>query len=247
MAARSSCRSSAAEPLDDEDDDYERIEFADDDVEVLPPDDRGDDEEMAVLRELMRKRVAGMSDEEIQRIADDQGLGEDFDPARLDEIQGTRAGELYDSLVEGEGEPLMPTSGSFGWGRWAQASDAMALELYVNASTRAADIQCEVSAGFVVISECGEPRLSGKLNIPVVVDEVTWALEVDDDDASRRVLFVELPKKEVGDYGFAQQVGGGDAAVETAALFESLRVDGAECAAPGLVAGTFMVDEGFLG
>ena len=53
-------------------------------------------------------------------------------------------------------------------------------------------------------------------------------------------------KREVGEYGFARKVGAGEAAVERVALFESLRVDGVECAAIGLVEGTYEEEEGFL-
>ena len=57
----------------------------------------------------------------------------------------------------------------------------------------------------------------------------------DDEDAEaevpRRILFVELPKK-------------GSVDATGVALFDSLRVEGAECAAPGLVDGTYYVEEG---
>lgn len=181
-----------------------------------------------MLKSLVKKQMAGMSDDEIARIADE----EDFDLARLDELQDSRAGNLYDSIVDDEDEP--PIFGSFGWGKWAQSERSMSLELYVGAGTRGADVTVAVSAGFLVVSVEEKPLLSGLLAQPVLVDEVTWALEDDEDEEAlepRRILFVELPKK--GDHpdGFA-------------CLFESLRVENAECAAPGLVEGTYYVEEG---
>ena len=188
--------------------------------------------ENRLLRALVQKRASGMSDDEIARIAEDQGL----DLAQLDELQGTRAGELYDSMVDGgdEEDAGPPTSGAFGWGRWSQSPRSMSLELYVSAGTRAADVAVSVAAGFLVVSLRDEPLLSGLLAQPVLVDEVSWALEDDEDaetEVPRRILFVELPKK-------------GSVDATGVALFDSLRVEGAECAAPGLVDGTYYVEEG---
>ena len=103
-------------------------------------------------------------------------------------------------------------------------------------ATTSRDVRCEVQVGFLDVRLSDEPLLSGRLAQPVIVSELNWCLD-DDSDGSRRLLCVELPKRERSIYGAA----GGDS-FDTA-LFESLRVQGEELAevqGPGLVAGNYL-------
>ena len=132
-------------------------------------------------------------------------------------------------------------AGAFGWGKWAQSAKAISLDLYVDAATSAADVAVSIDAGFLVVAIDAEPLLSGLLAQPVLAQEVTWALEDEPGNpaegiADRRVLYIEIPKKEAIDTSASGVPG----------LFDSLRVDGAECAAPGLVDGAYYEEEGWL-
>ena len=204
-----------------------------------------DEEEQLLLRSLMKKKMAGMSDAELKRIADDlDGGGGDL-IEKINALQGTKAGELYESLVDeqdGEdAEPEDPRNGQAGWGRWSHNDEGLSLELFVPEETGAKDITCEVQVGFLDVRVKDEPLLSGRLAAEVKRLDLEWALDDDKDSFGkpRRVLCIDLPWKE-------PQFGGPLSDTPRTALFESLRVDGAETGQPGLVSGYYLQDEGWL-
>ena len=126
-----------------------------------------DEEEQLLLRSLMKKKMAGMSDAELKRIADDlDGGGGDL-IEKINALQGTKAGELYESLVDEQdiedAEPEDPRNGQAGWGRWSHNDEGLSLELFVPEETGAKDITCEVQVGFLDVRVKDEPLLSGRL------------------------------------------------------------------------------------
>ena len=137
--------------------------------------------------------------------------------------------ELEGSGVEVPSEvpPALPTAGTASWGRWSQSDGSMYLELCVDESTVAKTVLCEVQVGFLDVRLADEPLLSGRL-AQQVLGAPQWAL--DDRQDGQRVLCIDLEKKHrpAADSLAAQ------------ALFTSLRVNGREVGAPGLVSGVYL-------
>ena len=126
-----------------------------------------------------------------------------------------------------------------GWGRWSHNDEGLSLELFVPEETGAKDIM-RGQVGFLDVRVKDEPLLDkprggGEAAIS------NGALDDDKDSFGkpRRVLCIDLPWKE-------PQFGGPLSDTPRTALFESLRVDGAETGQPGLVSGYYLQDEGWL-
>lgn len=186
--------------------------------------DSGDREaaalEEGLLRNLMTQKLSGKSDDEIV-----EEIGEYLE-ADLEKVNALR-GEESSTTLNAE---LLPPKGAEEWGRWSQDEDFISLELFVDASITAKDVLCEVSVGFLDVRLKDTPLLSGRLAQQVIVSELNWAL---DDDATlddgRRVLCVELPKRERAIYGDNESF--------TEPLFQSLRIgEGEKVVGSGLVA-----------
>ena len=137
--------------------------------------------------------------------------------------------ELEGSGVEVPSEvpPALPTAGDASWGKWSQSDGGMYLELAVDESTVAKTVVCEVSTGFLDVRLADEPLLSGRL-AQQVLGSPQWALDSRQD--GQRVLCIDLEKKQ------RQAVD----ALAAEALFTSLRINGREVGAPGLVSGVYL-------
>ena len=197
------------------------------------------------LRELiMSQRAAGKSEQEIlQSLGDLIGASADLidDPDLTSQLAAPN--ELDDALDYTPEILTMPRAGEEPFGRWFQAEGRISLELFVDVE-RSKDIRCEVSVGFLDVRVKDEPILSGRLAQPVLTD-LDWVLDsVGDGSGSRRLLCIELTKRQrtpVVDSGGGFGI----------PLFESLKVQGDEPGtlcdyfANGLVTGRYLPPEDF--
>lgn len=123
-----------------------------------------------------------------------------------------------------QAEPA-PRSGTQPWGRWSHEEDDVELELALPEGTRAKELLCEVSReGLMRIERDGAPLLVGRLALPVDRAELEWVVEEQADGS--KLLCVEVPLLPIET---------GKLAASVDCIFDdSLRVNGAPCAAPGL-------------
>ena len=180
----------------------------------------GADDDTSFLEEESSRQVLSSSDSIDLEAAEME--------ADLEKLNALRFGT--DSLLP----PSLPPRGEEPWGRWAQSEDFISLELFVPEATTGKSVLCEYQVGFLDVRLDDDPLLSGRLAQPIMAQEVNWALDDDSASGSRRVLCIELPKRERSIYGADPNDG------FTTALFESLRVQGEESVGPGLVAGKYV-------
>ena len=174
---------------------------------------------------ILAQKIAGKSDREILR------------SDLLKDLVDASADLLDDPTLTQEpmAEP-MPRAGRAPFGRWFQSEGQMSLEVAVDVES-SKQVRCEVSCGFLDVRVRDMPILSGRLAQPVL-PEIDWLL--DEDASGAKLLCIELTKRERSP---VVDSGGGFGS----ALFESLRVRGADGAArlveygqPGLVAGRYL-------
>jgi hypothetical protein len=176
-----------------------------------------DDEQARLLQRMTEQRAQGKTDAQI------------LESMVADELAGTGIELPTDA------PPALPLRGDQWWGRWAQSPREIYLEIFVPEDTAAKAVSCEVQVGFLDVRVADAPLLSGRLAQAVMPGEVDWVIDDnrDENDEStsdgRRVVCINLQKREPSSP---------DADMEP--LFASLRVDGREVGAPGLVPGRYV-------
>jgi len=147
--------------------------------------------QQALFQAVEAMKETGLSDDEIvDMVTGDMA-------AETTEAAGTRPGSCP--------APPAPTRGDEAWGRWSHSPAAMYLELFLEEGISARKLSVEIAEGWLFVSGSGgidasdepgapPPLLFGRLAQPVLVDEMSWA--VDEDSGGNRVLCVELPKKQ---------------------------------------------------
>ena len=174
--------------------------------------------EFDMLQKIQALRATGKSDDDIMKTVSLMGNGDALETA------GTAA----------TAPPTAPSRGETEWGSWTHTSDSVNLEIYIEDDVQAKSLNVEVAEGWLGV-ETGEegvpPLLVGRLAQPVQVSELMWA--VDEGSDGKRVLCIELPKKDGGRIGAAQA---------DCIFDETLHIEGKPCLVPGLSQGTITLD-----
>ena len=130
--------------------------------------------------------------------------------------------------VPTEVPPALPRAGEEPWGSWSQSESSIYLELHVDSETPAKAVHCAVEVGFLDVRIRDEPLFSGRL-AQMCFGDPEWTLDERAD--GQRVLCIDLQKRTAS-----------PDALSAEALFASLRVQGREVGAPGLVSGVYMAN-----
>ena len=136
----------------------------------------------------------------------------------------------------------VPTSGEEEWGKWAHRADDISIELKIDDSINTKQLAVDVAEGWLLAGpdvdaitggDTVSPLLFGRLVQPVLVDELTWA--VDEDSNGDRVLLIDIPKK-------APPSGTAQAARIDCVFDETLHINGEAIKLAGLSEGTITID-----
>jgi len=189
---------------------------------------------------VMSNEAGDLEDRLVKEILAQRATGREWDPGMVAGMEAdlARVGALR-ADDESPARPAgLPLTGSAPWGSWAQSADGrlISLELWVDASARAADIRCECLVGFLDVRCQDEPLLSGRLAQEVRSTELEWTLEESNSDG-KRALCIELPKRE-------RSVVVDESGRFADAIFSSVRVASQEYAVPGLVTGKVVAPPG---
>jgi len=190
---------------------------------------------------VMSNEAGDLEERLVKEILAQKATGREWDPGMVAGMEAdlARVGALRADDDESPARLAgLPRTGSAPWGSWAQSADGrlISLELWVDASTRAADIRCECLVGFLDVRCQDEPLLSGRLAQEVRSTELEWTLEESNSDG-KRALCIELPKRE-------RSVVVDESGRFADAIFSSVRVASQEYAVPGLVTGKVVAPPG---
>lgn len=216
-------------------------------VRAIEVSDDSDDLEKKLLAKIAKMRAAGASDEDILASVDTATEDLEVKQSSSPRIETTEPEPSAPSQEAQQSSPppsppqatepkIAPQQGEESWGRWSRAGKNVYMELFLDESINVKEVRVEVAEGWLLAGVDSErdddppPFVFGRFAQPVAATQLSWA--VDEDVNDRRVLCIDLPKKEAS-------LRQGAGATIDCIFDESLHIHGEPCLdCPGLSSGT---------
>ena len=201
------------------------------------------DLEQKVLAKIAKMRASGATDDEIldsvEMLSMETPKANESSPPAMEQPSQSddQPPRPRPPLDEQAPPPMAPQQGTETWGTWSRAGDSVYIEVFIDDAVRTNEVRVEFMEGWLLAGvdndsdDAPPPFLFGRFAQPVEEQDLNWAID-DAPDGKKRVLCIELPKKESPTAG-----------VSIDCIFdESLHVNGEPCVGcPGLSSGTITI------